>query len=339
MRSRSSRLVPLAAALAAFSLQGRALADPPSADVQRADALFKAAQQLLQGHQIHEACADFAESQSLDPAPGTALNLADCYEQEGKLATAQREFLQAADFAARRNQGDRERFARAEAARLEKRVHKITLALPSGLSGVSVALDGEPLNAASWAAPHALDPGSHEIVVSAAGKRPRTIAVAAAADGITEKIVVLPWDVSVPAKPAPPPPPATPDPEPPEPVAEHSGSGNGMRTTGFVVGGAGIVGIALGAAFGLRAIGLKNDSDPHCTGTLCDAQGLSDRNDAQSSATISTIGFTVGLAATAAGVVLVLVSPRKTTPERTVSLALSPAVGPGAGGLSLGGRW
>jgi hypothetical protein len=333
MRGRASGLFPLAAALAAFWLQGRALADPTSADVQRADALFRAAQQLLLGHQIHEACADFAESQRLDPAPGTLLNLADCHEQEGKLATAQREFVQAAEFAVRRKQGDRERFARGEAARLEKRVHKIALVLPSGFTGV-VVLDGEPLDAASLAVPRGLNPGSHEILVSAEGRRPRTVAVAAAADGATEQIVVPPLDADAPASAAPPP-------APPAPVATHSGapSGNGLRLAGFVVGGAGIVSIALGAAFGLRAIGLKNDSASHCTGALCDTEGLGDRSDAQSSATISTIAFTVGLAATAAGVVLVLAAPRNTTPERTVSLAVRPAVGPGAGVVSLSGRW
>src|SRR5262245_31877335 len=68
---------------------------PPAARAQEsqlsvsaAEALFEEGRSALAAGDLDLACARFRESNRLDPAVGTVLNLADCEEKRGKLATA-----------------------------------------------------------------------------------------------------------------------------------------------------------------------------------------------------------------------------------------------------------
>src|ERR1700722_18868342 len=87
--SRPPALVALA--LVAWVRSGRA--DEPQKGV--AQALFERAKESANHGDWASACAQFAESQRLDPAPGTLLNLADCDEHVGKIAAALEHFQEA----------------------------------------------------------------------------------------------------------------------------------------------------------------------------------------------------------------------------------------------------
>ena len=59
--------------------------------------------------------------------------------------------------------------------------------------------------------------------------------------------------------------------------------------------GAGIVGLLVGAGFGLTALSLKGDRDARCsTGNICDPEGVEKDSDARTAATVSTVGFIAG---------------------------------------------
>jgi hypothetical protein len=109
-------------------------------------------------------------------------------------------------------------------------------------------------------------------------------------------------------------------------------TGSDTRVLGFVVGGAGVVALGVGTVFGLQTLSEKGDASNHCnTSAVCDPTGYQSGQDAHRSATISTVGFGVGLAATAVGVWLVL---------RSSHAGSSPAaVGVAPGGLVLRGRF
>src|SRR5438128_7591778 len=123
---RASHLSLVVAALIAI-VPAPARADATGAA--RADALFRDAKQLIDQGRLREACEKFAESQRLDPALGTLLNLADCHAQSGQVAAARAEFVVAAELAVQRGEKAREAFARAEVAKLEKQLARLTLSI------------------------------------------------------------------------------------------------------------------------------------------------------------------------------------------------------------------
>lgn len=144
---------------------------------------------------------------------------------------------------------------------------------------------------------------------------------------------------STPQPQAPPPPPnpdksATPSLalRPASPHAEKTGTPTG-RVVAYVLGGAGVVGIGIGAGYGIDAISKNgaSNSGGHCDSAGCDPTGKRLREQALSSATVSTVAFGVGLAALAAGVVLYAVTPG--------GVEVQPSVGASYGGVTVGGRW
>jgi hypothetical protein len=81
------RLCSIAASSLLFSclLSGVALARGPERDsVAQAEVLFRSGKEADARGDLETACSKFAESQALDPAVGTLLNLADCESRSGK---------------------------------------------------------------------------------------------------------------------------------------------------------------------------------------------------------------------------------------------------------------
>jgi hypothetical protein len=121
-----------------------------------------------------------------------------------------------------------------------------------------------------------------------------------------------------------------------EPVSAAGGSSHGTRrTVGYVVGGTGLAGLAVGGVFGYLTIAAKKRQTDNCaSATNCpdyDAASAA-HQDGKTYGTISTVAFIVGGVATATGIVLVL------TAKRT-NVAIAPAAGIGSAGVALSGAW
>ena len=103
---------------------------------------------------------------------------------------------------------------------------------------------------------------------------------------------------------------------------------------GLSTAGVGVVGLVLGAYFGLTARS-KWQKANRVGGTCADAACPELTQQASNAATLSTVSFVAGGVLAAAGVTLWLVAPKGGAEHAS----LRPAIGPGLAGLELGGAW
>lgn len=291
-----------------------------------AEALFDQGRRMMSLGRYAEACARFVDSERLDHGVGTLLNLADCYEKNGKTASAWAGFRAASAAANAEQQPDRERIAREREIALLPVLAHLTIALPPrGLPpGSEVHRDGILLSRSLWGAPVPVDPGDHAVVVAAPGKIDYSTTVHVPKQpgiGILTRIPVL--------RDRPAPPPVAPAPAMDPPPSRHP-----RATAGLVLLGLGGAGVAVGAVFGVRALGLKGDSTPHCNGVGgCDHEGKALLDSALTSGTASSVAFIAGGALLAGGLVLYLTAPERRGP--TASFVFSG----GTAGVAMGATW
>jgi hypothetical protein len=170
-----------------------------------AEALYRQARDLMAAGKYDEACPKFAESQRLDPATGTLLNLAACHEKQGRLASAWLEYSDAQMAARRDAREDRVEYARTRAHELEPKLSRLTLSLASSAddAALSIELDGASVGRAVLGAPTPVDPGLHTVRVTAPGKKPwsTSVQIGASAD---QQSLVIPALEAAPAEAVPP---------------------------------------------------------------------------------------------------------------------------------------
>ena len=115
-----------------------------------AEALYREGKRLIEANRVAEACIKFAESQRVEPATGTLLNLANCHEKEGKTATAWAEFTQVAGTADLKGQTRRAAFAHEHADALEKNLHSLVVDVKRPSAGMVDANPSDGGNGYKW---------------------------------------------------------------------------------------------------------------------------------------------------------------------------------------------
>jgi hypothetical protein len=157
----------------AFSLLVTSAAADPAADSERARSLFRDGRKLASESKWEDACKKFEESLKLDVGVGTKFNLADCYEHTNRPQSAKKLFLEVADRSHEAGQTERETAARARAAALDPAIPKIVIDVMKDVpEKLEIRRDGVPVEPSAWGGPQPVDPGKHEIVVTAPGKKP-----------------------------------------------------------------------------------------------------------------------------------------------------------------------
>lgn len=291
-----------------------------------AQALFEEARKLMAAGNVAEACPKLEESQRLDPGTGTLLNLAKCYEQSDRLASAWNTYLEAAASAKEARNKPRESEARRRSEALRPRLSTLAItvgASAQGTPGLEITRDGEVVGPAQWSLPIPADAGEHVIEAKAPSHLTfrKTVVVARDAEALVVDIPELTKEA--------PPPTATAAPvtAPPPRAATHSDSGTRartQRTLAIVAGGLGVVGVGLGTAFGIQSKTHHDEAEKYCDGSVCtDARGVSAGEDAYAAGTVSTVAMLVGVLGIAGGVTLWLTAPVEETAGTRVGLGPS----------------
>lgn len=252
--------------------------DPVAAEV-----LFRQGRAQMEAGRPVMACPLFAESLRLDPTPGALLNLATCEESVGKLAQAWEHYTELAE---RTTESDeRHGIAREHEAALSRRLPRLTVVVSGARAGgVRVARDGVELRGASLGVALPVDPGAHEVVVTAAAREAHLYPLNLA-PGERRTLVV-------------------------EPGAPQRTPPHRDRTVGYAIGGAGILVVAGGAVIGVRALQLRAASDADCSGSVCrDAAGAQAYADARTFTVASDVALGLGAVALAAGAYFAWLAP------------------------------
>ena len=144
-----------------------AMAGPAVAQSEaEAEQLFRDGKQLMQDGKFKEACDAFEASNRVAPAITTLLNLADCREKNGQLATAWVTYLEVE----RKTRDDAKqksvsKVAKERAAAIEPRLSYLTISVPreSVIDGLQLTRDGKAIDEGLWNRAVPIDGGSYTI--------------------------------------------------------------------------------------------------------------------------------------------------------------------------------
>lgn len=319
----------LSAMILALSLApATAWAEPTDADRVTARALAVEGQEAFDRRDFTTAVDRFSRADSLIHAPTLMLALARSQAGLGKLVTAQeicnRIVREGVAPKSPPSWGKALDDAKREADALAARIPTLTISV-KGAPDARVTLDGAPVPTAALGAKRPVDPGQHEVRAEAKGfavvETKLTIG-----EGKSQPVVLELKSASAAAAEAPkvaadltPPHEAAPD-----TVAPPRST---RKTIGVVALGVGAAGLVLGAVTGGLAIGKHGtlgavcSADGHCP---ANQQGTVDAYHLMG--TLSTVGFVVGGAGAAAGVILLLTAPRA---QPVNAAKLTPVIGLG----------
>ncbi|WP_394850158.1 hypothetical protein LZC95_22210 [Pendulispora brunnea] len=280
-----------------WTFTGSAWAAPR--DSSAAEALFQSARQALARGDVNTACERFAESERLDPAPGTLINLADCEERRGHIATAWQEFRDAVPMF--RPGDDRIAYAEKRARSLEARVPHVVLTLATRVDGVTIHRDDVELGMATLGVSLPIDPGRHRFVVRAPGRDERSIEVEIA-QGQSLTVTLEPARATA----APTPPAAKPLPTSPPPAKQ---GGSSQATWGYVAAGLGGAALITGIVATLGIASAASSYKDHCRDGICDGDGMDAASRGKTWSLVAPIAFGVAAVGLGGGAYLLLTRP------------------------------
>lgn len=351
----------------AASLMLTLLALPAMAGVnQEAAEHFARGVQLVESGQTQAGLAEFLKAYQLSPRYSVLYNIGLAQAELGWAAQAEQtltQYLQAGGVSI--PQARREQLQK-QLLELADRIGELEIHVD--VPEARVELDGTDLDSARLAVPMRIDAGEHTIKANGPGYEPAQQQVTIVArqravltmnlqrttqPGTLTSEARQPWPVEPGASPSPVSQGRTASGATPTqsrntvPFDEHSSgtSGNVQRGIGVATGIVGLVGVAIGTGFAVRAHSRGQDADANCypnrgitTPGACNSTGFTANSDAQHASTVSIVSFAVGGASLVSGLVLILTAPSNGSQHR-VSRKFWDYVTVDPGAVSFGGQW
>jgi hypothetical protein len=309
--------------IVATTIAREAHAEPRDASSQ-ADTVFREGRRAAEAGNFTTACLKFAESQRLDPSTGTLLNLGDCEEHLNHLSAARNYYQTALSQLGKSD--PRVAPAQEHLAGVEGRMPRLTVRVsPTSPPGTAVSRDGVPVAPATFGIAIPVDPGAHVFVVTAPGYQDQRESMVLD-DRESREFLALPGPALSLARARPDA--GAPTQGPPD-SNEASPPPRGARTAGWIVLGAGVVGLVVAGVSGVVLLDEKSTVANHCSRpTGCDSEGAAAASANKTWLPVNTIAWIAGVAGTGVGAYLILSAPRGHAP--TAGVAVAP-IGPGAG--------
>lgn len=273
-----------------------------------AQVLFDAGRRAMERNQHALACQKFYESQRLQAAVGTLLNLGHCEEKRGNIASAWHRYTEALDLM---EEGDRrQEFARRKTEALEPRIPRLTVVVePMAPPDVRVTRDGQSISR-ELGAPVRLDPGRFVVVAEAAGHETRVFELALRPGDNKRLRVGVGQRIA---------------PNSAQGAPDRRNTRSGKSTLGYVFLGSGIAAGAAGATFGALTYDEYQTVRDHCdleTSRCFDATG---QQAASTGATYEKLAYILGgtsLVSLSVGSILLLSDDDADSRERTATVSL-----------------
>jgi hypothetical protein len=311
--------IPLLAMTIAVGAASPAAADDETAAL----ALFRAGREAAERGDHETACKRFRESVALERAAGTLLNLGDCNERLGRLASAWRAYSEAADRL--KTNDPRRDYAREKVASLEPRLARIRVELRGPTEGCTLRLDDTRLEPSVAGQPLPVDAGVHPVQLACPERAPAR-SDARAIDG---EVVDVTLAAGAKLDEAAGPRPAGRVAAAQAPTPEKASSP--LVPVGWVLGSVGLAGIGVGAVTGILTMDRKSTVDELCSADerpACPPEGLDAASEGRTFSTLSTVGFVAGAGLLATGVVLWAVGSSDAGGDGGVGASLSFLPGP-----------
>jgi hypothetical protein len=321
------------------------LPSPARADAGAADVLFRAGKDLMAQGKISEACAKFEASYAEDAALGAILNLANCREQEGRIAAAWARWGEAVE-KAKKLGDDRAAYAQKRRDALGPRLPYLTIDVTNAVPGLVVYRGQQPIEPGAFGTALPIDPGETTLQVTQGDDVlwQQTLSVAEAQQATVKIDMKKIIDAA----------PAVKRKRSSGDVHEGGTTSGGapapfwgpQRVSGLTVTAVGVVGLGVGFGLGGVALSKKSQVDSNCVSSAksstryCTPAGVQASSSARTFANASQWVLVGSAALTAVGLTVFLTAPSSAGGSELEKRAyLVPVVSPGLTGLVGGGSF
>jgi hypothetical protein len=315
--------------------------EPTAQELETARSLYKEGKELRAAGNLSGAIEKLQAAHALGNTPVTGIELARAFEAAGKLVEAREVALSIGHIPVASDEREKSAEARVDAAKLADDLRARIPTLRAKVTGLApgepahLVIDGVGVPDVALAEPLKVDPGKHVLLLHAgegATAREVNAEVTVVEGRSVEVLLEVPPATSAPQ--------STPAPIAQQPAAAQSAPESAeapphrgmpmLSKVGFAVA---ATGTAAGLIAGFIALTRKDALSSECTGNECQkgSQGASDLDAARSSATISTVAFSIAGVGLAAGIVGLLTDHPSAAPSTSARIA--PWLGPGAAGI------